>query len=137
MFVTDQNLGKAWNFHLKLFWGIYGLRNPSPISLQIKGQQVEIVHQYKYLGTILNVNYLSLSLCVCVFVCVRACMCVCVHARVNYGLMLNNVQTRDNFLCMILAWTINNLILRSGFFHRLIILISFNFWSVVRVVSGD
>ena len=41
---------------MKLFWGIYGLRNPSPISLQIKGQQVEIVHQYKYLGTILNEN---------------------------------------------------------------------------------
>ena len=26
----------------------------SPVPLQIKGQQVEIVHQYKYLGTILD-----------------------------------------------------------------------------------
>ena len=54
MFITDQNLGKAWNFHLKFFWGIYGLKNPSPLPLQIKGQQVEIVHQYEYLGTILK-----------------------------------------------------------------------------------
>ena len=28
----------------------------SPVPLQIKGQQVEIVHQYKYLGTILDNN---------------------------------------------------------------------------------
>ena len=32
----------------------FGRNDSSPVPLRIKGQQVEIVHQYKYLGTILN-----------------------------------------------------------------------------------
>ena len=80
------------------------------------------------------------GVCMCVTVCARecVCVCVCVHAfvcvcgggacervcmrvracvrargcvRINYSFMLHNVQTRDKFLCMILAWTINNYIL--------------------------
>ena len=38
----------------------------------------------------------------------RVCVCVCVC--VNYSLSLYNVQTRDTFPCIILAWTINDLI---------------------------
>ena len=45
------------------------------------------------------------------WVCVRMCVCVCVHVHVsvNYHLILHKVQTRDKFLCMILAWTINKI----------------------------
>ena len=51
----------------------------------------------------------------CVFVRVCVCgVCVCVCVCVNYSLMLHDVQTRDKFSCMILAWTINNLILEQG-----------------------
>ena len=32
----------------------FGRNDSSPVPLRIKGQQVEIVHQYKYLGTILD-----------------------------------------------------------------------------------
>ena len=42
------------------------------------------------------------------------CVCVCV----NYSLMLNNVQTRDNFPCMILAYAINNLMLSYNLMVR-------------------
>ena len=63
-----------------------------------------------------------MCVCVCVCACVRACVrayggggCITVSVRlcecVNYSLMLHNVQTRDKFPCMILASTINRLIL--------------------------
>ena len=41
---------------------------------------------------------------------VQACMHVWVCTCVNYSLVLYNVQIRDNFPCMILAWTINSLV---------------------------
>ena len=54
-------------------------------------------------------NVLSNAI-VCVCACVRACVRACVPARarvrVNYSLILHNVQTRDKFPCMILAWTV-------------------------------
>ena len=49
-------------------------------------------------------------MCVCVCERERVCVCVCV----NYSLMLHNVQTRGKFPCIILACTINNLILDCG-----------------------
>ena len=61
-------------------------------------------------------------MCVCVYVraCVRACVsvcvcvffgvCVCVCARAR-ACVRACVQTRDKFPCVILAWTINNLLL--------------------------
>ena len=56
----------------------------------------------------LSVNYVVR---VCVRVCVCACARVCVCVCVNYSLVFHNVQVRDKFPCIILAWTLNSLIL--------------------------
>ena len=55
----------------------------------------------------------------CVYVYVYVCVCggggggarARARAPVNQSLTLHNVQTRGKFPCMLLAWTINGLIL--------------------------